>query len=148
MAETGFYRFLCEYVLTVIYFCDQICIFSIITPVFRVTWSSEIIIICCSRNISDYYWCWKPLIFLWKLWCMLFVRIHGWTERSKDQHVFEIEMFCHIMNVFSVTVDGCKASGVGFIAVWSVWGLFLLRPHLLDAWRFARVLPMISLVVF
>ncbi len=34
---------LCE---NVIYFCDQSCIFSIITPVFRVTWSSEIIIIC------------------------------------------------------------------------------------------------------
>ncbi len=30
---------------TVIYSCDQICIFSIITPVFSVTWSSEIIII-------------------------------------------------------------------------------------------------------
>ncbi len=46
-----------------IYFC----IFSIITPVFSVTWSSEIIIIC-SRNISDYYQCWKQSIFLWKLW--------------------------------------------------------------------------------
>ncbi len=52
------------------YFCDQSCIFSIITPVFSVTWSSEIIIICCSRNISDYYQWWKQLycwIFLWKL---------------------------------------------------------------------------------
>ncbi len=35
---------------------------SIIPPVFSVTWSSEIIIICCSRNISDYYYqCWKKL---------------------------------------------------------------------------------------
>ncbi len=31
---------------TLIYFCDQNCIFSIITPVFSVTWSSEIILIC------------------------------------------------------------------------------------------------------
>ncbi len=30
----------------VIYFCDQSWIFSIITPVFSVTWSSEIILIC------------------------------------------------------------------------------------------------------
>ncbi len=30
-----------------IYFRDQSCIFSIIAPVFSVTWSSEIIIICC-----------------------------------------------------------------------------------------------------
>ncbi len=40
---------------------DCCCIFSIITPVFSVTWSSEIIIICCSRNISDYYQYWKIL---------------------------------------------------------------------------------------
>ncbi len=32
--------------VNVIYFCDRSCIFSIITPVFSVTWSSEIIIIC------------------------------------------------------------------------------------------------------
>ncbi len=82
VAETGFYRFLCEYVLNVIYFCDQICIFSIITPVFRVTWPSEIIIICCSRNISDYYRCWKQLIFLWKLWC-----ISGFTDEQKGQKI-------------------------------------------------------------
>ncbi len=32
--------------LNCIYFCDQSCIFSIIPPVFSVTWSSEIILIC------------------------------------------------------------------------------------------------------
>ncbi len=37
---------------------DCCCIFSII---FSVTWSSEIILICCSRNISDYYQYWKIL---------------------------------------------------------------------------------------
>ncbi len=38
----------------IIYFCDQ-SIFSIITPVFSVTWSSEIIIICwfAAQNISE-----------------------------------------------------------------------------------------------
>ncbi len=38
-----FYVNICS---VVIYFCDQSCIFSIITPVFSVTWSSEIILIC------------------------------------------------------------------------------------------------------
>ncbi len=38
--------FLFEYNFKLIYFCDQSSIFSIITPVFSVTWSSEIIIIC------------------------------------------------------------------------------------------------------
>ncbi len=39
----------------------QSCIFSIITPVFSVTWSvrnHSNMTICCSRNIS-YYQCWK-----------------------------------------------------------------------------------------
>ncbi len=73
----------------VIYFCDQSCIFSIITPVFSVTWcfrNHYNMLICCSRNISDYYQCWKQLcctIFLWKLWCILFFRIHRWIESSK-----------------------------------------------------------------
>ncbi len=54
-------------------FCDQSCIFSIITPVFSVTWSFKNhsnMLICCSRNIY-YYQCWKLLccfIFLWKMW--------------------------------------------------------------------------------
>ncbi len=44
------------------YSCDQSWIFSIITPVFSVTWSFRNhtnMLIFCSRNISDYYWCWQ-----------------------------------------------------------------------------------------
>jgi len=49
-------------------------IFNIILPVFSVTWSFRNhcnMLICCSRNISYYYQCWKQLcclIFLWKPW--------------------------------------------------------------------------------
>ncbi len=49
------------------------------------------ILICCSRNISDYYQCWKQLccpIFLWKPCNILFFRIHRWIESSKEQHLF------------------------------------------------------------
>ncbi len=70
-------------------------------------------LICCSRNISDYYQCWKQLcctIFLWKSWCILFFRIHRWIESSKEQHLFEIEIFCNIINVFTVTFDQFNAS--------------------------------------
>jgi len=48
-------------------------IFSIITPVFSVTWSfrnHSNVMICCSRHNSNYYQFWKQLcffIFLWKL---------------------------------------------------------------------------------
>ncbi len=45
------------------YFCDQSCIFSIITPVFSVTWSSEIIIICWFDLLSVVV----PNVFYWKL---------------------------------------------------------------------------------
>ncbi len=58
-------------------------------------------LICCSRNISDYYQFWKQLccpIFMWKPWYNLFFTIHRWIESSKEQHLFEIEIFCNIIN--------------------------------------------------
>ncbi len=67
-------------------------------------------LICCSRNIFDYYQYWKQLcctIFLWKLWCILFFRIHRWIESSKEQHLFEIEIFC---NIFTVIFNQFNAS--------------------------------------
>ncbi len=70
-------------------------------------------LICCSRNISDYYQCWKQLcctIFLWKLWYILFFRIHRWIESSKEQHLFETEIFSNIINDFTVTFDQFNAS--------------------------------------
>ncbi len=42
-------------------------------------------------------------------WCILFFRIHRWVESSKDQHLFEIEIFCIIINVFTVTFDQSNA---------------------------------------
>ncbi len=63
------------------------CIFSIITPVFSVTWSSEIIIICwfaaqetfliiinVENSCAAQYFCGN--------WCILFFRIHRWIERT------------------------------------------------------------------
>jgi len=46
-------------------YCWQSWFFSIITPVFSVTWSfrnHSNMMICCSRNISLYYQCWKQLL--------------------------------------------------------------------------------------
>ncbi len=94
--------FLCECVKLSFISVTQRCIFSIITPVFSVTWSSENhnnMLIWCSRNISDYYQCWKQLccpISLCKLWHILFFRIHRWIESSKEQHLFETEIFCNM----------------------------------------------------
>ncbi len=59
-------------------------------------------LICCSTNISDYYQCWKQLcctIFLWKLWYILFFRIHRLIESSKEQRLFEIEICCNYLNL-------------------------------------------------
>ncbi len=89
------------------------------------------ILICCSTNISDYYRCWKRLcctIFLWKLWYILFVRIHRWIESWKEQHLFETEMWeCHMrlkLSSFVVFADGGGdrgRSGTWFLPQ-SVWG--------------------------
>jgi len=65
------YNFLCEYTVK----CNLFLIkaeFIIITPVFRVTWSSRNhsnMRIWWSRNSYDYYQCWTQMccfIFLWK----------------------------------------------------------------------------------
>ncbi len=100
----------------VIYFCDQSCIFSIITPVFSVTWSSEIIIIYwfaaqetfliiinVENSCAAQYFCgnWDTFYFL---------RIYRWIESSIEQHLFEIENFCFIINVFNDTFDQFNVS--------------------------------------
>ncbi len=50
--------------------------------------------ICCSRQISDYYF---------------FFMIFRCIECSKEQFI-EIEIFCYIINVFTVTFDQSKAA--------------------------------------
>ncbi len=60
-------------------------------------------------HISDYYQCWKQLCCTISLWKLLFFRIHRWIESSKEQHLFETEIFCYIMNVFTVTFDQFNA---------------------------------------
>ncbi len=56
------------------------------------------ILIYCSRNISDYYQ-WKKLfccfIILRKVW---YVLCFSTDESSKEQHLFEMEIFCDIIN--------------------------------------------------
>ncbi len=69
-------------------------------------------LIYCSTNISDYYQCWKQLcctIFLWKPWYILFFRIHRWIESSEEQHLLKLEIFCNIINAFTVTFDQFNA---------------------------------------
>ncbi len=83
-------------------------IFSIITPIFSVTWffrnhsniaaqETFIIIINDNNNVenscatSHFYE--NSEIFSW------------WIESSKEQYLFETEIFCNIINVFTVTFD-------------------------------------------
>ncbi len=79
--------FLFEYIVKLYLFLwFQSCIFSIITPVFSVTWSF--------RNqsnmlkISDYQYS-KQINILWKPW-YIFVHDSLMNRRSKEQHLFEI----------------------------------------------------------
>ncbi len=41
---------------------------------------------------------------------LLFFRIHRWIESSKEQHLFDIEIYCSIINVFTLTSDQFNAS--------------------------------------
>ncbi len=38
-------------------------------------------------------------------WCILFFMIHRLIESSKEQYLFKIEIFCNVINVFTVTFD-------------------------------------------
>ncbi len=85
---------------------------SIITPVFSVTWSSEIIsniLICFSRNISYYYQCWKQLccliFFFWKL-----TFISEFCDEQKVDEKNNIYLKYIVKNiVFMVTFDQFNA---------------------------------------
>ncbi len=48
-----------------------------------------IIILCFLKLINNFFW---------------------WIERSKDQYLFEIEIFCNIINVLTVKFDQFNAS--------------------------------------
>ena len=80
---------------------------SIITPVFRVTWSfinNINTMIWYLRNISYYYQCWKQLCcltFLWKPWYIFM--IIWWIKSSKEQHL--VWNRNNIIHVFTVTFD-------------------------------------------
>ncbi len=40
----------------------------------------------------------------------IYFQILWWTESSKEQHLFEIDIFCNIVHVFTVTFDQLTAS--------------------------------------
>ncbi len=89
----------------VIYCCDAKLNFSIITPVFSVTWSfrnHSYILIWCSRNIS-YYQCWKQLccFILWKPWYVLML----WSTVKFKITALIWNRNCNIIIVFTVTFD-------------------------------------------
>jgi len=44
------------------------------------------------------------------MWYILFFRIHRRIESSEEQHLLEIEIFCNIINVFTVTFDQFNVS--------------------------------------
>ncbi len=58
-------------------------------------------LIYCSRNMSDYYQCWKQLccfIFLWKLWYIFFFRVLWWTERSNRTAFIWMTILTNVMH--------------------------------------------------
>ncbi len=104
--------------LNYIYFCDQSWIFIIITPVFSVTWSfrnhSNMLIL--SSVIINFYWCsiinsGSSYYQCWKQFCCLIIfveTIHIFWDSLKNRKLNEhhlYEIYCNIINVFTVTFD-------------------------------------------
>ncbi len=88
-------------------------IFSIITPVFRVTWSfrnNYNMLICCSKTHFYYYQCCKYLcsFVFYKNCNKCFSGLRN--RKFKEWHLFEVEIVCNIINVFTVTFDQFNAS--------------------------------------
>ncbi len=68
-------------------------------------------LICCSRNISDYYQCWNccaPSYFGGNRDTFCFSIL--WCIASSKHHLFEIEIFCIIINVFTLTSNQVNVS--------------------------------------
>jgi len=58
--------------------------------------------------------CWETVellnIFVETVIIILFSRIFRWIESLKEQQLFEIEIFCNIINVFTITFDKWNTS--------------------------------------
>ncbi len=50
---------------------------------------------------------------------ILFFRIIWWIESSKEQHLFEIENLCNIINVFTVTFAQLNSCWLKHFSVFS-----------------------------
>ncbi len=84
-------------------------IFSIITPVFSVTWSFRKSFEYADLLLKKHFWLLSVLKTVVLLHILVgavifFCRILWWIESSKEQHLFEIEI------VFTVTFDQFNAS--------------------------------------
>ncbi len=108
-------------------------IFSIITPFFSVTWSF--------RN----HLCWfaaQETFLIFKMLCCLifffcgnsdmFFRILWWIERTKTAFTWNINLFCNIINVFTVIFDQIKAS---LLNTRRKKKIFWLKVSILIRWR-------------
>ncbi len=103
---------------------------SIITPVFSVTWSLRNhynMLICSSTNIYYYYQFWKKVVLP-----NIFVEtiILWWTESSKEHTLFEMEIFCNILNVFTIIFYQHNASLLNKIIQFSLQWYWILTVKL------------------
>ncbi len=66
----------------------------------------------------------------WKLWNILIFKIPWLIESLKEQHLFETEIFCNIINVFTVTFNQINKPKIG------VYGIsFVKTTWLFTSWR-------------
>ncbi len=91
--------------------------------VFTVTWSRNHsnMLIWCSGSFSVL----KTVVLLWFIFGILW-----WIQSSKEPHLFEIEILCSIINVFTVfLVNLFNASLLNKLFVFKLQNFFLLFPY-------------------
>ncbi len=86
-------------------------------------------LICCSRNISDYYQCWKEINFLWKSWYILFFwifdeqKVHKNSIYLKQKSFVTLCLYCHfwstecILTEYSLSINFFKKN----LNFWVAW---------------------------
>ncbi len=67
-------------------------------------------LICCLRNISDYYQCLKQVLI--NIFVETVIHFSEYLDEYEVQksRIFGIEIFCNIINIFTVTFDQFKNS--------------------------------------
>ncbi len=84
---------------------DQLFFNSLVIKGLRSAWNAIFRLECFVLKHIETILLVDTIVFLWKLWYIIFEGFFWWIDSSKQQHLFEIWIICNIINVLTVTFD-------------------------------------------